>query len=62
LIDYKDMIPGGEMIERFIRCMESIPQDSSTRGISLGDSSVRGGNPKEIYPFPFMSKGERYSR
>jgi len=39
--------------------MERNTKDSVDRGSSLRDNSFRGSIPKEIYPFPFISKGER---
>jgi len=46
----------------------SIPKDNLDRGISpkqnvdnesiLKESSIKGRNPKERYPFPLVSKGE----
>jgi hypothetical protein len=70
LIGYIGMIIRGETIEMIIEgALATIPsalhqsdilfQKRRDRGSSLRDSFARGSNPKEIYPFPLMSKGER---
>jgi hypothetical protein len=38
---------------------ERNPHDSTARRSNLRDNLVRGCNPKDIYPFLLMTKGER---